>query len=157
MDKDTEKELVLPYKLMEIGWGDRRFTISCVGIDTEAGSKAAKSCKFEVSYKSGSIDCRMPLSVQAWELWAFNYDLDTAYDINSCRNAKAVLSCGNGELTIVFDENCRCSVSGKFDNGGHDGVFFTLAADTAEIGDSIYSMEVFFDGLEKIQGSRDFF
>ena len=59
---------------------------------------------------------------------------------------------------ILYGQGKRfLGVELEVDNGGHDGVFFTLAADTAEIGDSIYSMEVFFDGLEKIQGSRDFF
>lgn len=160
-------DITLPCKLIDIGDRDESFALLFDRFDEGQTDHSIRnnglSGRFKIVYKCSGINCCFDIDLTIGNLYYFNYDLDTAWDIYFGRNAKAVLrnygDICRSELVFSFDESGRCTVSGKFMNsecGFRNGISFEMKIDGSQITDQTSSMDSFFDKLDEIQGNRNF-
>ena len=157
----------LPCTMIDIGDSDESFKLFFDRFDEGQSEHSIRnnglSGIFKAEYKSRGMDCCFDIDLTIGNLYYFNYDLDTAWDIHYGRNSKAVLrnygDICRSELVFSFDESGRCTVSGKFMNsecGFKNGISFEKEIDRSQITDQTVSMTSFFDKLAEIQGNRNF-
>ena len=122
---------ILPLTLIDTGFGDERFMLECTGCDTLRNGDL--SGRFEVVYKSRGMDCRFECELTAEDIYLFFRELDNAWDIKYAKNSEAVLRSSyhseRSELRFVFDEKCKCHISGKFANRS-DGYKSSISFET---------------------------
>lgn len=169
MDKDTNDTLALPYNVIDItGKRDEQFILTLKrfreGQDERSIQNNSIEGEFEVTYRSRGIQSTLECDITIGNLYYFDYDLDTAYDINFGRNATAVLESytpGRTKLVFRFDENARCFVSGSFKNKGDgykSGISFEdLEIDAVYVSSTLGSLMDFFPKIKKLQGHSNFF
>lgn len=98
-----------------------------------------------------------PCAISIESLYYFYLSLDTAYDIEFSKKAKAVLDADNKESTHIefaFDDKCRCTVSGRIQNkvvAYQSGITVSFPVEQSDVCDVLTSMESFFRAW-KLQG-----
>ena len=156
MSETIECKLELPYKLIDIGFGDERFVLSLRSVN--CGRSVC--CDFEVCYRCGGIESRFACDLTPSDVYCFYIQLDDAYDIHFGRESAAVLeSSANGrtKLRFAFDGKAQCTVSGSFasrESGYRSGVFFEdMHADLTDIPQIDAALKRFFDEMKRIKGT----
>ena len=162
MDNKTDTMIQLPYTLIDaVGNGGERIMLQLKSFVLESTGLTGD---FELTYQCQAMQCSLQCDLTIGNLSYFEYDLDTAYDINSCRSSTAVLESYDSSrtrLVFSFDEKARCCVSGNIRNKGDgykSGICFDdVEIDTVNIGDILCCLKDFFNEAERIQGNRNFY
>ena len=155
-------DISFPYRLMEINNGDVFFALECKELSS-FGSEDNLSGTFEIIYKCSGMDCHFECDISIGNIYYFYLELDTAYDIMFCKNAKAVLSSYNNDrtdLVIEFDDKCNCTASGKIRNKSdqyRSGIEFTMNVEQSDVCDALVSIDEFLIEMHRLKGNMDFF
>ncbi len=156
----------LPYMLIDaVGNGGERIILKFKSFTQgRSAGNTGVTGDFELFYECSGMHCSLECDLTIGNLSYFEYDLDTAYDINSCRDSTAVLEsyeASRTRLVFRFDEKARCYVSGNIRNKGDgykSGISFDdVEIDTVNISDILCRLKDFFNEVEKIQGNRNFY
>lgn len=160
--KEIKSPFELPYKLIDIFSGDESFVLEFTRFDEGQSDYSIQAGgvtgQFGIVYKGRGIDARFECDLTMGNLYAFDYALDTSYDIMFGKNSSAVL-CDYSEpnhtfLEFVFDEKGKCHVKGDFknqENFYHTGLQFEFDIDQIFIPEILAAMDTFFTELKKIQ------
>lgn len=160
-------KLELPYKLIDIGADDERFTLSFKSFKAHQDSFSIKRSglagDFEVYYKCRGMENRFECALTVGELYCFYIELDNVYDGLPGTKPVAILE-NNAEtqertkMTFRPDKG-NFSISGLFRNRDScykSGIIFDMKIDTVFVVEMLVTLENFFKGLEEIQGHRNF-
>ena len=154
---DNFDTFALPFRLFEINTGTVYFAFEMKTLDNYASDQSLKPGIFECIYRCPGMDCRFPCDLSIEILYYFYLSLDTAYDIEYSKNAKAVLDADNKERTHIefaFDDKCRCTVSGRIQNKAiayPSSIFVSFPVEQSDVCDVLTSLESFFRAW-KLQG-----
>lgn len=166
MDTETDTMIQLPYTLIDaVGNGGERIILQLKSFAQESSVRnTGVTGDFELTYQCQGMRCSLQCDLTIGNLSYFEYDLDTAYDINSCANSTAVLQsydASRTKLVFRFDEKAHCIVSGSIKNKGDgykSGISFDdVEIDTVNIGDILCCLKDLFNEAERIQGNRNFY
>lgn len=158
----------LPYDLIDINTGSEHFIFQFISFDDDQTDRSIEmggvTGKFGIIYQCKGIDCNFECDITVGNVYAFNYSLDTAYDLMSGRNAVSVLSdygdtLNRTNLTIRFDSKGHCLMDGHFKNKDDlykSAVSFSFEIDQTDVSDMLVSMNKFFEELIRIQGHNNF-
>jgi hypothetical protein len=147
----------LPFRLFEINTGTMYLAFELKTLDSNTSDQSIKPGTFECIYRCQGMDCRFPCTLSIESLYYFYLSLDTAYDIEFSKNAKAVLDADNKDSTHIefaFDDKCRCTVSGRIQNKAvpfQSGITVSFPIEQSDVCDVLTSMESFFRAW-KLQG-----
>ena len=147
----------VPFRLFEINTGTVYFAFELKTLDNKTSDQSIKPGIIECIYRCPGMDCRFPCAISIESLYYFYLSLDTAYDIEYSKNAKAVLDADNMESTHIefaFDDKCRCTISGRIQNKAvpfQSGITVSFPVEQSDVCDVLTSLESFFRAW-KLQG-----